>query len=174
MYRCAQSARHTAQSDHFSSREHAWLKIASLGVQNMLSPSRHVSFFAAPDTDHQHKLFLTNFSNLTVILSYTPKPVDSRSMYTLRRFTAELRFLGSPVSHTNECGQSDNLSKCSVAFRNDLTQLGNNKPTQPSAILSLCTPSCTCVFCKLLSPMSLKRNVSWSAADSSTSWPQDA
>ena len=40
---------------------------------------------------HQHKFSLTYVSNLTVILP--------RSFYTLRRFTAELRFLGSPISH---------------------------------------------------------------------------
>ena len=42
---------------------------------------------------------LSYLSNLTVILSYTPKPVDSRSKNTLRGFTTELRFLGSPISH---------------------------------------------------------------------------
>ena len=42
---------------------------------------------AALDTDHQHKFSLTNFSNLTVVLSVTLKSVDARSIYTLRRFT---------------------------------------------------------------------------------------
>ena len=49
-------------------------------------------------TLHQHKFSLTYLSYLTVILSYTPKPVVSRSIYILRRFTAELWFLGSPIS----------------------------------------------------------------------------
>ena len=63
------SAYHTAQSDHTSSREHAWLK--PWCAQNNLSSTRHVSFFAAPDTDHQHKFSLTCLSNLTVVLPHT-------------------------------------------------------------------------------------------------------
>ena len=35
---------------------------------------------------------LTYITNLTIILFYTPKTVVSRSIITLRRFTAELRF----------------------------------------------------------------------------------
>ena len=93
------SAHHTAQSHHFSSREHAWLKVKDLCAKNILSSTRHVSFLAAPDTDNQHKFSLTYLSNLAVILFYTPKPVVPRSIKTLRPFTAELWFLGSPISH---------------------------------------------------------------------------
>ena len=75
------SAHHTAQSDHFSSRELAWL-------------TRRVSFLAAPDTDHQHKFSLTYLSNLTVILFDTPKPVVPRSIFSLRRFTAKTNNYG--------------------------------------------------------------------------------
>ena len=71
------SAHHTAQSGHFSSREHACLKIKDLCAQNSLSCTRNVSFLAAPDTDQQHKFSLTYLSSLAVIL-YTPKPVVSR------------------------------------------------------------------------------------------------
>ena len=38
------SAHHIAQSDHFSSREHAWLKFKDLCAKNILSSTRHVSF----------------------------------------------------------------------------------------------------------------------------------
>ena len=57
MYRCAQCVTtHTEQNDHISSREHAWLKIAHLCVPKELSSTCHVSFLAAPDNDHKHKL----------------------------------------------------------------------------------------------------------------------
>ena len=49
------SAHHTAPSDHFSSREHARLNVKDFCAKNSLSSTRHVSFLAAPDTDHQHK-----------------------------------------------------------------------------------------------------------------------
>ena len=58
-----------AQHDHTSSREHAWLKapgsrgerlrIAHLCVLKQLSSPCHVSFLAAPDTDHKHKFSVT-------------------------------------------------------------------------------------------------------------------
>ena len=66
------SAHHTAQSDHFPSREHVWLKFQDLCAENVLSSTRHVSFLAAPDTDHQHMFSLTYLSNLTFC---TPKLV---------------------------------------------------------------------------------------------------
>ena len=93
------SAHHTAQSDHFSSREHAWLTFKVLCVKNILSSTCHVSFLAAPDTDHQHKFSLPYLSNLTVVLSHTHKLVDARSIHTLRRFTAAWRIFGNPISH---------------------------------------------------------------------------
>ena len=93
------SAHHTAQSDHISSCEHAWHKFKDLCAENSLSSTRHVSFLAAPDTDHQHKFSLAYLSNPTVFLFYTPKPVVPRSIKTLRRFTAELRFLRFPIFH---------------------------------------------------------------------------
>ena len=67
--------------------------------QNDLSSTCHVSFRAAPDTVHQHKFSHTYLSNLTVVLSHTLKPVDARSIHTLRRFTAEWRILENPISH---------------------------------------------------------------------------
>ena len=60
------SAHHTAQSDHFSSREQAWLKFKDLCVENILSSTRHVSFLAVLDSDHQHKFSFTNLSNPTL------------------------------------------------------------------------------------------------------------
>ena len=92
------SAHHTAQPDHFSSREHAWLK--PWCAENILSSTRHLSFLAAPDTDHQHKFSLTHLSNLTLVFTHTLELVDARSIYTLRRVTAEWRIFGNPVSHT--------------------------------------------------------------------------
>ena len=65
------SAHRTAPSDHSSSREHAWLKFEDLCAKNSLSSTRHVSFLAAHDTDHQHKFSLTYLSNLAAILFYT-------------------------------------------------------------------------------------------------------
>ena len=95
------SAYHTAQSDHISSQEHAWLKLKDLCAKNILSSTRHVSFPAAP-----HLTLTTSTSSLSpsspILQSSSsthPKLVVPRSIYTLRRFTAELRFLGSPISH---------------------------------------------------------------------------
>ena len=59
-----------AQHDHISSREHVWLK--SWKAQGLhiflslkqLSSTCHVSFLAAPDTDHKHKFSLTYLTYL--------------------------------------------------------------------------------------------------------------
>ena len=91
-----------------------------LCAKNILSSTRHVSFLAVPDTYHQHKFTLTYLSNLTVILFYTPKLVVSRSVYGLRRFTAELRFLGSPNSH------SCNTHRIAADFRTCSTRFGHD------------------------------------------------
>ena len=59
---------------------HANMHGSSLRIcvrQNVLSSTRHVSFLAAPDTDHQHMFSLTYLSNLTFC---TPKLVVSRSI----------------------------------------------------------------------------------------------
>ena len=57
-------------------------KIARLCVQKTLRhPTRHVSFLAAPDTDHQHKFSRTYLSDFTVVLSDTLEPVGSRSIF---------------------------------------------------------------------------------------------
>ena len=91
MYRCAQCvSTYTAQYDNVSSREHAWLK--SLTDQDCThwcpkkipSSTCHVSFLAAPDTDHQHKFSLTCLTYLPVVLSLTVKSFGARSIYTLR------------------------------------------------------------------------------------------
>ena len=75
------SAHHTAQSGHFSSREHAWLKITDLCAENSLSSTRHVSFLAAPDTDHQHKFSLT-YSPISQSSSSTHPSLLSHDPYT--------------------------------------------------------------------------------------------
>ena len=93
------STHHIAQSDHFSSREHAWLKNTSLGVAETFCHPRVMSLTLPHLTLTTSTSSLTYLFNFTVILSDTPKPVDSRSRYTLRRFTAELWFHGSPMSH---------------------------------------------------------------------------
>ena len=59
-YRCAQCVTTiTEQNDHISLRDHAWLKIAHLCVSKKLSSTCHVTFLAAPHTDHNHKFSLT-------------------------------------------------------------------------------------------------------------------
>ena len=84
-----------AQHDHISSREHAWLKIkdcTSLCPWN--TSTCHVSFLAAPDTDHKHKFSLIHFihfSYLSDSLTSTNKPYDSQPKNTLRCSTAEWR-----------------------------------------------------------------------------------
>ena len=99
MYRCAQCvSTYTAQYDHISSREHAWLESAQLriarsGVQKKkkMSSTRHVSFLATPDTDHQRKFSLSCLICLPAVLSLTVLSFGTRSIYTLRRFPAEWR-----------------------------------------------------------------------------------
>ena len=54
----------------------------------------HVSFLAAPDTDHKHKFSLTHFIHFSYLsdgLTFTKEPYDSQPMYTLRCSTAEWR-----------------------------------------------------------------------------------
>ena len=103
-----------AQHDHISSREHAWLKsckaqdCTSLSLKQMTSAC-HVSFFAAPDTDHKHKFSLTHFIHLSYLsdgLSFTNKPCDSRPTYTLRCSTAEWRINTNPISYKKSAGWS--------------------------------------------------------------------
>ena len=68
-------------------------------VSKELSSTCHVSFLAAPDTDHKHKFSLTYLT----YLSLTPKSSGSRSTFTLRRFTAEWRIYTNPISYTSDC-----------------------------------------------------------------------
>ena len=80
---------------------------SSLGVLRIVCHPRVMSrSLAAPDTDHQHMFSVTYLSNFTVVLSLTLKPVDSRSIHTLRRFTAEWRSLGNPISHNKRLFES--------------------------------------------------------------------
>ena len=81
----------------------AKLRIAHLCVPKQLSSTCHVSFFAAPDTDHKHKLCLTcfiHFSYLPDGLTFTTKPHDSQPIYTLRWSTGEWRINTNPISHS--------------------------------------------------------------------------
>ena len=67
-----------------------------------LSSTCHVSFFAAPDTDHQHKFSVTHFIHFSYLcdgLTFAHKPYDSRPLKTLRCSTAEWRINTNPTSH---------------------------------------------------------------------------
>ena len=67
-----------------------------------LPSTGHVSSFAAPDTDHQHKFSLTHFIHFSYLsdgLTLADRPCDSRPLYTLRCSTAEWRINRNPVSH---------------------------------------------------------------------------
>ena len=64
-----------------------------------LSSTWHVSFLAAPDTDHKHKFSITHLSYLSDGLSLTPKSFGARSIFTLLRFTGEWRINTNPISH---------------------------------------------------------------------------
>ena len=75
------------------------LKIAHLCVSKQLSSTCHVSSFAAPDTDHKHKFSITYLSDLSDVLSLTPKSSGARSKFTLRRSTTEWRINTNPISH---------------------------------------------------------------------------
>ena len=66
MYRCAQCVSHIHCTvwSHFITRTRVSLERTAQDcthwcLQNSLSSTRHVSFLAAPDTDHQHKFSLT-------------------------------------------------------------------------------------------------------------------
>ena len=66
-----------------------------------LSSTCHVSFFAAPDTDHKHKFSLTHFIHFFYLydgLTFAHKPYDSRPFCTQRCSTAEWRINTNPVS----------------------------------------------------------------------------
>ena len=90
---------------------HAWRKSLTAQdcthwcLKNSLSCTCHVSFFAAPDTDHQHKFSLTCLTYLPVVLTLTPKsfgapsrkkhPVDIPQNYVVaqqRQQMSELQF----------------------------------------------------------------------------------
>ena len=75
------------------------LRIARLCVVKQLSSTCHVSFFAAPDTDHKHKFCLTHLTYLSDDLSSTHKTFGTRSIFTLRSSTAEWRSNTNPISH---------------------------------------------------------------------------
>ena len=75
------------------------LRIAHLCVLKQLSSKCHVSFLAAPDTDHKHKFSLTHLTYLSGDLSNTHKKFDARSIFTLRSSTAEWRINTNPISH---------------------------------------------------------------------------
>ena len=54
------------------------LRIAHLCVPKQLSSTCHVSFAAAPDTDHEHKFSLTHITHLSDDLSNTHKKFHGR------------------------------------------------------------------------------------------------
>ena len=73
------------------------LRIAHLDVPKQLSSTCHVSFFAAPDSDHKHKFSLTHFTYLSDNLKNTHKIFGTRSILTLRSSTAEWRINTNPI-----------------------------------------------------------------------------
>ena len=79
--------------------------------QEQLSSTCHVSFLAAPDTDHKHKFSLAHFIHLPYLsdgLTFTSKPYDSRPIFTLRCSTAEWRF--NTKSHLSQVMSPSRLS----------------------------------------------------------------
>ena len=69
---------------------------------SQLSSTCHVSFFAAPDTDHKHKFSLTHFTHFSYLsdgLTFVHEPYDSRPIFTLRCSTAEWRINTNPISN---------------------------------------------------------------------------
>ena len=93
-----------AQHEHISSREHAWLKSWKAQDCTSLCPKKHlsstccVSFLAAPDTDtdHKHKFPLIHLIHLSDNITNTQKTFGTRSIFTLRRFTAEWQINTNP------------------------------------------------------------------------------
>ena len=77
----------------------ARLKIAHLCVPKQLSSMCHVSFLAAPDTDHKHKFSLNYFFYLSDNLTNIHNTFGARSIFTLRSSTAEWRINTKPISH---------------------------------------------------------------------------
>ena len=71
----------------------------SLCPKKHLSSTCHVSFFAAPDTDHKHKFSLTYLTYHSDNLTNTPKIFGTRSTFTLRCSTEEWRINTNPISH---------------------------------------------------------------------------
>ena len=95
-YRCAQwVTTHTGRIDRISSREHTWLKldgsvIAHLCVPKLLSSTCHVSFPAAPDTDHKHKFSLTYLAFLSEHQIWYPITQHTQDLwYTIHIFSAK-------------------------------------------------------------------------------------
>ena len=88
---------------HFITRtrvaQAARLRIAHLCVAKQVSSTSHVSFLAAPDTDHKHKFSLTHFSYLSDNHTNTHKTFGTRWLFTLRWSTAEWRINTNPTSH---------------------------------------------------------------------------
>ena len=82
-----------------------WLQSSGLYIfvsLEQLSSTCHVSFFAAPDSDHQHKFSLTHFIHFSYLsggLTFAHKYCDSRPIDTLQCSTAEWRINTNPISH---------------------------------------------------------------------------
>ena len=85
-----------AQHDHISELEGSGLHI--FVSEKQLSSTCHVSFFAAPDTDHKHKFSLTYLTYLSDNLTNAHKTFGTRSIFTLRSSTAERRINTNPIS----------------------------------------------------------------------------
>ena len=90
---------------HFIARTRVAQELQSPGLHISVSLKQwsstcHVSFLAAPDSDHTHKFFLTHliyFSYLSDSLTSTNKIYDSRPIFTVRCSTAEWRITTSAL-----------------------------------------------------------------------------
>ena len=102
--------RYTCRTPHFHMYSHCtdhitqmtcvhWLK-TSCAPKNIPSSMRHVSPFAARDTEHFLTFSFFYLSCVTVVLSSEPRPVVHVSSYPLRRSTAGWYFHGNPLLHT--------------------------------------------------------------------------
>ena len=92
---------------HFITRTRVAQELQSSGLHilvslKQLSSTCHVSFLAAPDTDHKHKFSLTHFIRFSYLshgLTFTNKPYDSQPIHTMRCSTAEWRINTNPISY---------------------------------------------------------------------------
>ena len=122
----------TEKNDHISSREHAWLKSAQAqGCTHRCLKKNviHVSYLIPCRTWHwpqAQALSLTSLTYLSHALSLTPKSFGARSIFTMRRSTAEWWINSNPISHGIQGGGSSwiQLAWSSSTIRRSPLNLG--------------------------------------------------